>query len=195
MYALPPSMKQRFGLYLNILPLVEQGAMYLLFATGALFILSTVYILTFKVMFRKPQNFQHWKEKEGIYAPCEIPLNDTDTESDNKHSVLKIHSEKLKGLGSKLSDKMYDTVGSVRGKVVEELNNVKHVFERRGSKHVEPSQEVNSDGEAGYLAVKLSDSEDEYKYLEILDDGSDLVTKKYETERSEKLKDLDSDRR
>lgn len=195
MYSLPPSLRQRFSLYLNILPIVEQGAMYLLFITGAIFILSTVYILTFKVMFRKQKTFDQWKEKEGIYSPCEIPLNETDIESDNKHSVLKIHSEKLKDLSTKLSDRMYDTVGSVKDKVVEELNNVKNVFERRGSKNVghEVAHDLKNDTE--YSAIKQSDSEDEYKYLEVLDDGSDLVTTKFETERSEKLKDLDSNDR
>ncbi|CAH0602037.1 unnamed protein product [Chrysodeixis includens] len=195
MHALPPSLKQRFNLYLNILPIVEQGAMYLLFITGAIFILSTVYILTFKVMFRKPQDFNTWREKDQIYAPCEIPLSDTDTESDNKHSVLKIHSEKLKDLSAKLSDKMYDTVGSVKDKVVEELNHVKHVFERRESKLTDLGHDgFKSDSDNGYSAIKQSDSEDDYKYLEILDDGSDLVATNFDTVRSEKLKDLDNQR-
>ncbi|XP_063898685.1 scavenger receptor class B member 1 isoform X1 [Helicoverpa armigera] len=193
MHALPTSLKNRFNLYLNILPVVEQGAMYLLFITGAIFILLTVYILTFKVMFRKPKTFDAWKEKESIYAACEIPLSDTDTDNDIKQSVLKIHSEKLKDLSSKLSDRMYDTVGSVKDKVVEELNHVKNVFDRRGSKVAEAHDSFKNDNE--YAAIKQSDSEDDYKYLEILDDGSDLVPQKYETERSEKLKELDSDDR
>ncbi|KAF9413429.1 hypothetical protein HW555_008321 [Spodoptera exigua] len=193
MNALPPSMKQRFGLYLNVLPLVEQGAMYLLFVTGAIFILSTVYILTFKIMFRKQQNFDQWKEKEGIYAPCEVPLSDTDIESDNKHSILKNHSEKLKDLSTRFSDKMYDTVGSVKDRVVEELQHVKNVFERRSSKHVE--NDFKNDNNH-YTAIKQSDSDsDDCKYLEVLDDGSGLVPTKFETERSEKLKEMDSNDR
>ncbi|KAJ8706358.1 hypothetical protein PYW08_010984 [Mythimna loreyi] len=195
MYTLPPSLKERFNLYLNILPVVEQAAMYLLFVTGAVFILSSVYSLTFKVMFKKQKAFNNWKDSEGIYAPCETTLRDTDTESDNKHSVLKMHSEKLKDLSCKLSDRMYDTVGNVKDKVVEELNHVKNAFERRGSKII--GHEVNHEtkNETEYSAIKQSDSEDEYKYLEILDDGSDLVPTKLETERSDKLKNLDSNER
>lgn len=192
MYTLPPSMKQRFNLYLNILPVVEQAAMYLLFVTGTIFILSTVYSLTFKVMFKKEKHFDNWKGKE-IYNNCEISLRDTDPECNMKPNVLRIQSERLKDLSSKLSDKVYDTVGSVKDKVMEEINHVKYVFERRGSKNVGHDihgHEYRNDTE--YTAIKQSDSEDECKYLEILDDGSDLVATKYETERSEKLKDLDS---
>ncbi|KAF9794086.1 hypothetical protein SFRURICE_013551 [Spodoptera frugiperda] len=193
MNSLPPSMKQRFGLYLNILPIVEQGAMYLLFITGAIFILSTVYVLTFKIMFRKQQNFDQWKENEGIYARCEVPMSDTDVESDNKHSILKNHTEKFKDLGAKFSDRMYDTVGSVKDRVVEELHHVKHVFDRRSSKHTET--DLRNDNNQ-YTAIKQSDSDsDDCKYLEVLDDGSGLVPTKFETERSEKLKELDSNER
>ncbi|XP_075988798.1 scavenger receptor class B member 1-like isoform X1 [Anticarsia gemmatalis] len=182
MYSLPPSMQQRFSLYLNILPIVEQGAMYALFVTGALFILTTVYILTFKVMFRKSRDFNDWKEKDGIYAPCEVPLSDTDTD-DNGKSLIKYHSEKIKDLSSKFSDKMYDTVGSVKGKVVDEINHVKHAFDKKDCKD-----------EKGYAVVKQSDSEDDCKYLEVIDDGSDLVSsQKYETNRMVTLKGLEQD--
>lgn len=181
MYNLPPSLQQRFGLYLNILPLVEQGAMYSLFITGAVFILTTVYILTFKVMFRKPKDFDHWKEKDGIYAPCEIPLSDTDTDVENNKFLIKTHAEKLKDLSNKLSDKMYDTVGSVKDKMVGELNHVKHAFDRKDSRDL------------GYAVVKQSDSEDDCKYLEVIDDGSDLVSNQiYETDRTEKLRSAEA---
>ncbi|CAH1642240.1 unnamed protein product [Spodoptera littoralis] len=193
MNSLPPSMKQRFGLYLNILPLVEQGAMYLLFITGAIFILSTVYILTFKIMFRKQKHFDQWKENEGVYARCEVPMSDTDLESDNKHSILKNRTEKIKDLGTKFSDRMYDTVGSVKDRVVEELQHVKNVFDRRSSKHVETDFKNDNNQ---YTAIKQSDSDsDDCKYLEVLDDGSGLVPTKFETERSEKLKEMDSNER
>lgn len=183
MYELPSSLKQRFGLYLNILPLVEQGAMYLLFVTGTIFILVTVYMLTFKVMFRKPHDFQNWKEKDGVYTPCEVPVSDTDTDVENNKSLLKTHSEKLKDLSTRLSDKMYDTVGSVKDKMVVEFNHVKHVFDK------------HDDSEKGYAAVKQSDSEDECRYLEVLDDGLDLVSGKCEIDRTNNLKEMESPNR
>lgn len=186
MYKLPPTLQQRFSLYLNVLPVVEQTAMYALFVTGAVFILTTVYMLTFQVMFRKPRDFENWKEKDGVYAPCEVPLSDTDTDVENNKSLLKFHSEKIKDFSARLSDRVYDTVGSVKGKMVGELNNVKHVFDKKDNKPNDQS----------YAEVKQSDSEDDCKYLEILDDGSDLIfNQKYETRRTEKLNDLESQNR
>lgn len=199
MYELPPSMEQRFKLYLNILPVVEQAAMYALFISGVLLILSTIYILTFKVMFKTiDKDFENWTEKKtkDIYAPCEIPLDSSDTDED-----LKLDSEKrgsifgdLKELSNRLTDKMYDTVGSVRDKVTD--MHVNDIFNRRTSIREEKNESFKSDSssdekEFGYKAVNQSDSDDDCRYLEVVDDGIDFEVPLDRRDKSAQMKMLD----
>ncbi|KAG6454604.1 hypothetical protein O3G_MSEX008760 [Manduca sexta] len=151
MYTLPPSLEQRFKLYLNVLPIVEQVAMYLLFVTGACLIFLTVYILTFKVMFKSldKNNFPNdpWSEKpNGIYAPCEAPLDE---------KILKLN-HKINGI--------YDTI------IRDEMKNNR-----------------NSNDLDKYMAVNQSDSDEDCKYLEVVDDGSEFDDVK---PQPSKVKDL-----
>lgn len=223
MYSLTPSLEERFKLYLNILPVVEKAAMYLLFLTAACLILVTVYILTFKVMFKtfdqkKQRNFaiptHIWTEKEtrnkdSIYAPCEIPLDDTESDSsdpqldtDRRPSLLKVHSDRIKELSHKLSDKMYDTAGSVRDKVRDEITHVKNIFTDRKNSLINESSlndgyrtdSCDDEKRDGYAEVGQTDSEDDCKYLEVLDDGSgfDSTEVRIASDRSKHLKQLDS---
>lgn len=230
MFALPPSMEQRFQLYLNILPAVEQGAMYLLFIAGAILITITIYRLTFKIMFKSFKSKKNsnciignelWidrkknrKDKDSVYVPCEIPVSDTDTDyntdfpqfdPERRPSILKTHSDRLKELSHRLSDKVYDSVGSMKDKV-RDITHVKNIFkdERKDSLIVKDESKTNeayksdsSDSEKeykGYQAVKQSDSDDDCKYLEIIDDGRefDNSASHFKTERANHLKDLDS---
>lgn len=229
MYSLTPNLESRFKLYLNILPVVEQGAMYLLFVTGAILILFTIYRLTFNVMFKtfdgnkNHRNFvigtdlwidreKNRKDKDSIYAPCEIPLNESDSDNsdpqfdtDRRPSLLKTHSDRIKELSYKLGDKVYDSVGSIKDKVTS-ITHVKNVFrdERKGSlvnkddsiaNDAYKSDSSDSDNYKGnYKAVKQSDSDDDCKYLEVVDDDEfDHSTLKIETkDRSDQLKRLES---
>ncbi|XP_028172674.1 lysosome membrane protein 2-like [Ostrinia furnacalis] len=228
MYSLTPSLEDRFKLYLNILPVVEKVSMYLLFATGVCLILTTVYILTFKVMFKtfdqkkKQRNIvigtDMWVEKEvkgkknkdSIYAPCEIPLDDTESDNsdpqfdpERRPSLLKTHGDRIKELSHKLSDKMYDSVGSMRDRVRDEITHVKNIFGDRKNSLINESNandayksDSGEDEKFGYAAVGQTDSEDDCKYLEVLDDGSefDKQTNDDRTDRSKHLKELDSGR-
>lgn len=227
MFALPPSMEQRFQLYLNILPAVEQGAMYLLFVIGAILIIITIYRLTFKIMFKsfdskENRNFaigsnlwiernKNKKDKDSVYVPCEIPLSETDTDyntdyntqndNEKRPSLYKTQSDRFKELSSKLSDKVYDSVGSLKDKV-REITHVKNIFkdEQRDSLIVKNESESNeayksdsSDSEKEYRPVRQSDSDDDCKYLEVLDDGYGFHNSShYQNERANHLKDLDS---
>lgn len=228
-------MEQRFRLYLNILPVVEQGAMYLLFIAGAILITITIYRLTFKIMFKsleskkskKDNNFvigtdlwidrrKNKKDNDSVYVPCEIPLSATETdyntdydrqfEIERRPSALKTHSDRLKELSHRLSDKVYDSVGSIKDKV-REITHVKNIFkdEHRDSLVVNDTNESqtneafksdSSDSEKeyqGYKAVQQSDSDDDCKYLEVLDDGSEFLNSaRHLTERANNLKNLDS---
>ncbi|XP_049883746.1 scavenger receptor class B member 1-like isoform X2 [Pectinophora gossypiella] len=234
MYSLPPSMESRFKLYLNILPIVEQVAMYLLFVAGAVLILLTVYRLTFKIMFKtfdskKQRNFvigDLWIDREknankdGVYSPCEIPLSETEDsdqlydnerpplfDDERRPSLLKTHSDKIKELSHRLSDKVYDSVGSIKDKV-REITHAKHIFSERSDSqslinrdesqaneaYKSDSSDTEKDYNGSYLAVRQSDSDDDCKYLEILDDGSEFAsTGDYKsTDRENHLKKLDS---
>ncbi|RVE46258.1 hypothetical protein evm_009082 [Chilo suppressalis] len=224
MYSLTPSLEQRFKLYLNILPVVEKVAMYLLFLTGASLILTTVYILTFKIMFKtfdqkKQRNIaigtEVWLEKEGKRKSrdniaCDIPLNDSESDTsdpqfdpDRRPSLLKIHGDRIKVLSHKLSDRMYDSVGSVRDKVRDEFTHVKHIFNEKRNSLINESKSNDAyksdsgedDEENGYAAVGQSDSDDECKYLEVVDDGSVFdrnAPYKQNNKRLEQLQNLDS---
>lgn len=174
MYELPPSMEQRFKLYLNILPVAEQAIMYLAFITGSLLTLITIYILTFKVMFKSNDPWgdnesKMWSDNncnKNVYAPCEMPL---DTDSDDDFVKASNFGDKMKDLSIKLTDKVYDTVGSVKEKVAENVRNIFDiVIESDGTKS--DTSEENFD----YREVKQSDSDDDCKYLEVMDDGMDL---------------------
>lgn len=178
MNELPEPMEQRFKLYLNILPIVEQAIMYVLFVTGSLIILATVYILTFKIMFKNYQqrNMDICKNQKTIYSPCEIAI-DTDSDDCSKKENKTLISDKLRDLSAKLTDKMYDTVGSV--KKVSDIN-VKQIFERKASlKNSTLNTTLNdSKSDSGddydYREVKQSDSDEDCKYLEVVDDGNDF---------------------
>ncbi|KAJ0182963.1 hypothetical protein K1T71_000939 [Dendrolimus kikuchii] len=146
MYTLPPNLEQRFQLYINILPIVEQVAMYTLFIAGSVLILLTVYTLTFKVMFKtldKKFGTEMWCNKEkkhgdsNIYAPCEIPLNDCDN--------------------------------IVKAPIKINIGSVKNIFDRKTS--VDEQNDTK-----GYLVVNQNDevNDDDCKYLEIIDDGSEF---------------------
>lgn len=228
MYSLPDSMEQRFKLYLNILPAVEQTAMYLLFAAGIIFIVLTIYRLTFRIMFKSLNNKKQcnfvisdlWIDKEksrmdkdGVYAPCEIPLSDTDTDdqqfdTERRPSLLKSHSDRIRELSHKLSDKVYDSVGSVKDKV-RELTHVKHIFnnERKDSlitcdesltndAYKSDSSDAEKDYNGSYHKVRQSDSDDDCKYLEVIDDGSEFdgsnSTVVADSNMAQNLKELDS---
>lgn len=215
MYSLPPSMELKFKFYLNILPVMEQCMMYIGFIVGTILILITTYILTFKIMFKSYNkknpnvNFRTniWIEREkrnkmskdDIYAPCEVPLSDTDSDQafDTKPMFVKSQSERLKELGHRLSGKVYD----VRGKF--ELAHSKHskANDRKNSliNPEESQDETNeafksdtseSDNEVNtkYREVKQTDSEEDYKYLEVLDDGSEFDD--YDSRKDNSKKDL-----
>lgn len=227
MYALPDSMEQRFKLYLNILPVVEQSAMYLLFASGIIFIVLTIYRLTFRIMFKSLNNKNQrnfvisdlWIEKEktrvdkdGIYAPCEIPLSDTDTDdpqfdSERRPSLLKTHSDRIKELSHRLSDKVYDSVGSMKDKV-RDFNHVKNIFNNEQKDSLispddsltndafkSDSSDTEKDYNGSYHKVRQTDSDDDCKYLEVIDDGSEFdgnSTITVDSNRAQNLKELDS---
>ncbi|XP_039751840.1 scavenger receptor class B member 1-like isoform X2 [Pararge aegeria] len=207
MYTLPPSLEFKFKFYLNILPVVEQCWMYISFIAGTILILITSYILTFKVMFKSYPKKNHnisfrpnlWMEREkkdkvdtrgDIYAPCEVPLSDTDSDQtfDTKHSFIKNQSNKIKEMGHRLSDKVHD----VKGKF--ELTHSKHSSKHNDRKNslINPEESQDETNEAfksdssgseydtkRYREVKQSDSEDDCKYLEVLDDGSEFDNVNY----------------
>lgn len=130
-----------------------------------------------------------WTEKEkntkdhkGIYRPCEIPLSDETTDSDETNNLessgfLKTHSDRLKELSLKLSDRVYDSIGSMKGKVRDEITNVRNIFNERKDSLIPQDSDANdneaykSDTDSDQRNIK-SDSEDECRYLEVLDDGS-----------------------
>lgn len=85
-------------------------------------------------------------------------------------------SDKMRDLSNKLTDKVYDTVGSVKDMVKE---NARNIFDRNSDVVIESDgSKSDSGGENeenfSYKEVKQSDSEDECKYLEVIDDGMDL---------------------
>ncbi|XP_045508630.1 scavenger receptor class B member 1-like isoform X1 [Colias croceus] len=182
MHNLPPSMEMRFKMYLNILPVVERVIMYLTFISGAILIFVTIYILTFKIMFKSYK--KNWSDEKrnmkDIYAPCEIPLNDTESDSpDSKYEIrpFKSHSDRIKELSQKLSDKVYDTV---------------RIFEDRKNSLIVP--EVSTETNDAFRSESDSDmrekeSDDDCKYLEIIDDGSGFDD--YVYLESDKLRELD----
>ncbi|XP_072948525.1 scavenger receptor class B member 1-like [Epargyreus clarus] len=222
MYQLPSGMEQRFKMYLNILPLVERAAMYISFMVGTILILVTIYILTFKIMFKscngqKTQcnmNFRSnmWIEKEkntqnkrsnkdSIYAPCEVPLNESESDSSDeklKKPFIKSHSDRIKQLSHLLTGKFSDSVGNMKGKVKDEITQTKNNMSDRKNSLIPPhiEEETNdaykSDSGNSYQSV-TQDSEDECKYLEVVDDGSEFETyhPKNENRRSKQLQKLD----
>ncbi|KAG7295692.1 hypothetical protein JYU34_021976 [Plutella xylostella] len=179
--------------------------------------------------FEKENNAKHKSEKDEIYTPCEIPLGD-DSESDENLQLhydgrrpsgfIKIHGDRIKELSHKLGDRVYDSIGSVKDKVRDELTHVKHIFQDVSSRknslipatHETASNdaykddsnsesEMKSNNQQIYSRVAQSDSEDDFKYLdiEVVDDGSgfdDLTARlKIECERANKLKELDAEQR
>ncbi|XP_052748979.1 scavenger receptor class B member 1-like isoform X2 [Galleria mellonella] len=215
LYSLTPSLERRFNLYLNILPVVERAAMYVLFGIGTCLIFATIYNLTFKIMFKSVNNrttrnivignqfsSNEKKNNNTIYSPCETPLNGVDSDSsdtqfdpERRPSLLKVHGDRLKELSSKLSDKMYDSVGTVKDIVMGELTHVKNIFDRKSSLRNDANDPYKSDsGEEmiqGYKTIKQSDSDDDCKYLEVIDDGSEFDTIDFDTNNSKRLKDLE----
>ncbi|XP_073965150.1 scavenger receptor class B member 1-like [Choristoneura fumiferana] len=222
MYSLPKSLEDRFNMYLNILPIVEKGALYLFFPIGAALILLSVYRLAFKVMFKtfdgkkkqrnciiaSKQMKDVKKVQKDIYAPCEIALNDTESDNsdpqfdeERRPSFFKTHSDRLRELSHRLGDRVYDSVGSVKDKVHDVLH-VQKVFNDRKNSLITKDDSVANDGfksdsgderTGSYEAVRQSDSEDDCRYLEVVDDGSgfDGPTKNYESRRGSTLKGLD----
>ncbi|CAK1546515.1 unnamed protein product [Leptosia nina] len=194
MFSLPSSLEMRFKMYLNILPAVEKSIMYVSFIVGAILIFVTVYILTFKIMFKSYRQKKRptWSDKEkntkDVYVPCELPLESESDCPDPKESkaFIKIHSDKIKELSQKLSDKVYDTV---------------RIFdsERKNSLIVPECSEVND----AYRSESDSDrkereSDDDYKgedckYLEIIDDGSEFDDEYVclKSDRARTLRELD----
>ncbi|XP_048003958.1 scavenger receptor class B member 1-like isoform X1 [Leguminivora glycinivorella] len=223
MYSLPKSLEDRFRIYLNVLPLVEQGALYVLFLSGSLLILLSIYRLAFKIMFKtfdgkkKQRNYiiasnqkDRAKKHENIYAPCEIALNDTESDNsdpqfdeERRPSFFKTHSDRLKELSHRLSDKVYDSVGSVKDRVTEIIH-VQKVFDNRKNSLINKDESLTNDGfksdssgderTGNYEAVRQSDSEDDYRYLEVLDDGSefDEPVNTFHLKRGSQFKDLDA---
>ncbi|CAK1592881.1 unnamed protein product [Parnassius mnemosyne] len=204
MYSLTPSLESRFKLYLNILPVVEKCTMYICFVVAAFLILMTTYILTFKIMFRtyngrnRKCNFNFKTEflfdqerpksrkndNDSVYAPCEIPLNDSESENfeekeEKRPSIIKTHSEKIKELSTKLSDKVQDSVVSVKITLKDELTQVKNAINIRKNSLLSPEADKSDSGEDNdnykdYKAVNQTDSDEDFKYLEVIDDGSEF---------------------
>lgn len=169
-------MEQRFQLYLNILPVVEQAIMYFAFLSGSILTLITIYILTFKIMFKSIEHNDLWsdngKNNRDVYVPCEIPI-DTDTDDDIAKGKSNF-GDKMRDLSIKITDKVYDTVGSVKDRVAV---NVRGIFDRDCDIVIESDASKSDSGEDNdfdYKEVKQSDSEDDCKYLEVMDDGLDL---------------------
>lgn len=238
MYTLPETLESRFKLYLNVLPFVEQGAMYLFFIIGVILILLTVYRLTFKVLFKtldkstkkqrniiigtdlwieKERNIKNQRtDKDHVYTACEIPLSDDNTETDESQETvarrqsgfIKSHGDRIKELSYRLSDKVYDSIGSVKDKV-KDYTHVKNIFKDERKNSLLPQNNDDSitndayKSDSGddcehkqsgvYAAVRQSDSEDDFRYLEVIDDGSgfDDVSIQRESDRCNKLNRLE----
>ncbi|XP_023936964.1 lysosome membrane protein 2 isoform X2 [Bicyclus anynana] len=201
MYTLPPPLELKFKMYLNILPVAEQCWMYISFIAGTILILVTSYILTFKIMFKSYSkkntiNFRPsiWVEREknnkvnnrgDIYAPCELPLSDTDSDQtfDTKTTFMKTQSDKIKELGRRLSDRVHDVKGKFElghSKQTAKHNDRKNSLINPDESQDETNEAFKSDSSESdsdtktYRFVKQSDSEDNCKYLEVLDDGSEF---------------------
>lgn len=201
MSTLPTSMDIKFKFYLNILPVAEQVLMYLSFVAGTILILVTTYILTFEIMFKSYGENKHnmgtnlWLDREkrcktksnndNIYAACEIPLSDTDSDQkieETKPTFMKSQSERLKELGHRLSDKFHGSVGNIRGR----FDDLTHVKDRKNSLITpEESRDGNNDAYKTdssesdkeydrYQEVKQTDTDDDCRYLEVIDDGSEF---------------------
>ncbi|XP_068621730.1 scavenger receptor class B member 1-like [Battus philenor] len=197
LYSLTPSLEQRFKLYLNILPVVEQSAMYICFVIGIALILMTSYILTFKIMFKSYNNenrkcnfnfksnlwFDQEKKKRcngrnSVYAPCEIPLNDTESDNrEHKQSFIKTHSDRIKELSNKLSDRVADSVEGVRHSIKDELTHMRNAINDRKNSLITADKSDSGEDNGtykDYKAVNQTDSDDECGYLEVVDDGSEF---------------------
>ncbi|CAH2101746.1 unnamed protein product [Euphydryas editha] len=201
MSELPTSMDRKFKFYLNILPVAVDVLMYLSFIVGIILILVTTYILTFEIMFKSYSEKNHntrtnlWMEREKrnnsksnndkIYVPCEIPLSDSDSDQkieETKPTFMKIQSDRLKELGHKLSDKVYGSVGNIRGR----FDDLTHGNDRKNSL-INPEESRDGTNEAyrsdsgesdkeidRYQEIKQTDTDDDCKYLEVIDDGSEF---------------------
>ncbi|XP_034827680.1 lysosome membrane protein 2-like isoform X1 [Maniola hyperantus] len=211
MYTLPPNLELKFKLYLNILPVVEQCWMYISFIAGTILILITTYILTFKIMFKsyakKNQNINFrprlWVERErknngnskgDIYTPCEVPLSDTDSDQtyDTKSTFLKTQSDKIKELGHRLGDKVhkFELTHSKHNKKQSDRKNSLITPEESQDETNEAFKSDSSESDSytnRYREVKQSDSEDDCKYLEVLDDGAEFDDKNYRRDRKNEM--------
>ncbi|XP_047542483.1 scavenger receptor class B member 1-like isoform X1 [Vanessa atalanta] len=134
-------------------------------------------------------------EKDGIYVPCDVPLSDTDSDlkfEEARPTFIKSHSDRIKEFGHKLSDRVYDSVENVRGM----FDDLTHVRSDRKNSLIPPeeSQEGNNEayksdsGESDkeydkYREIKRTDSDDDSKYLEVVDDGSEF-DESYNEDRS-----------
>ncbi|CAH0712826.1 unnamed protein product, partial [Brenthis ino] len=180
MYTLPTSMEIKFRFYLNVLPIIEKGLMYLSFIAGTVLILVTSYILTFKVMFKNydKNNFKsnvwldkgkhvnkHVINKDGVYTPCEMPLS-SDTENEKADERL-IESENDESNNEKEKESFFNTDR------IKEFTHKLFDVDRRDS--LINTDKTNDETNEAYK----SDSSDSGKigkseYLEVLDDGSDF---------------------
>lgn len=205
MAQLPPSMEYKFKMYINVLPVVEQVAMYVLFALGLTLIVIIIYRVAFQVMFKnfnknvkKQRNIvigsdiwiEKEKNKEDVYKACEVPASDDSTDSDEAFSpdrrgsgFLKTHSDRIKDLSHKLSDRVYDSVGSVKDKVRDELTHVRNIFKdsRKNSLITQDESNINeayktdsSEESEDNNQNTTSDTDEDCKYLEVIDDGIDF---------------------
>ncbi|XP_050664665.1 scavenger receptor class B member 1-like isoform X2 [Leptidea sinapis] len=211
LFELPTSMETRFKLYLNILPVVERCAMYIGFIIGSVLIIITIYILTFKIMFKTYKKNQCnnlrpplWSGvnskqtnviKDSVYEPCEIPINES--ESDNSDQIesnksTKLHSNILIAFGHRISN-MYNAFGKPN-KLDNERSDRKQSLINAEDSQDDMNEAYKSDSceeqaVSKYRAVNQTDSEDDCKYLEVLDDGSGFDDYVYSNnERSTVLK-------
>lgn len=145
--------------------------MYLSFISGAILIFVTVYILTFKIMFKSYRYKKSWSDKDkmkDIYVPCEMPLESDDNEKETK-SFIKIPSDRLKELGHKISDKVGTRIFDTHRKnslIVPESSEINDAYRSESD-----SRESDDDRRESDDNVR---GDGTCKYLEIIDDGSEF---------------------
>lgn len=175
-------MEIKFRFYINILPVIEKVLMYLSFISGAVLILVTSYILTFKIMFKNynKNNFKSnvWLDKnkhankhtnkDDVYMPCEIPLS-SDNENEKFNDRL-IESENDDSNNEGEKEKFINT------DKLREFTHKLFDFDRKNSLiNNSHTQETNDETNEAYKSDSSeSDRNGKSEYLEVLDDGSDF---------------------
>ncbi|XP_041970345.1 scavenger receptor class B member 1-like isoform X2 [Aricia agestis] len=185
--SLAPSMETKCTLYLNALPILESAILYGSLVTGVLFVLLSAYISTFRVVLRTPRDRQNrfnfktniWmddekssmqRNKDDIYAPCEIPLSGTESENSDEYTAkstfIKAQSDKIREFGQKLTGKMHGIGGA------------KLAGDRKNSL-IYPDDSLDETNDA-YRSDSGDDSDRERRrdtaYLQVVDDGSEFET-------------------